>query len=128
MLFAKRREQNRARTPNVERVKMPTASRLAARGNGKLTLRRAIRLQQLSDRRATAEGFTCELDACWLVAHRTLDPACRRLLRSNWLTVHGKDEPQTSTLGSLPGSLSDDGDPLALPPEADRFGGDISRE
>ena len=44
------------------------------------------------------QGNTSELDAYWLVAHRDLERARRRLLRSNWLKDHPVDGPQRLTI------------------------------
>ena len=58
MLRAARRDQIREEIRCAKRVRMSTAPRLAAREQGTLTTGRAIRPQQLSDRRATAKGVT----------------------------------------------------------------------
>ena len=60
ILRARTREAFRAKSPTGERVRKLTASCLAAGRHGASTFGSSIRLQQLSDHRATANGFTSE--------------------------------------------------------------------
>ena len=91
-----------------------------------MALGHALRLPKLSDHRKDGKGYTSELGASWLLVHRHLDRARRRLLRSNWLKAHLVVGPLTSTIGSAQEEPSDNEDPPTPPPEVDCLGGNVS--
>ena len=92
---------------------MLTAPRFAAWEHGALRLGRAVNLQRLADRRALAVGLTSELDAFWLVVHRRLGRARRRLPCSSWLEAHAHHSFRPWTVEEPPG------DPLVPPDDID---------
>ena len=111
ILRAREREAIRAKSSNGGRVRKLTAPCLAAGRRGASTLSSSIRLQQLSDHRGAAEGFTSELDSYWLVVQQNSDRARRQPSRPHRLEAHGADGPHPPSLGSPRGAPSYDEDP-----------------
>ena len=61
-------------------------------------------------------------------AHRNLDRARSRPLRSSWFEAHAEGEFQPPTLEDPPGKPPDDEDSPVLPPEIGRFCGEITAD